>query len=46
MRAEQIVHDHRNGPRRNVVMSKGTHWYDISHMTDAEIVESVAAVKH
>ena len=45
-KAKQIADAHRNGPRRNVVMSQGDKWYDISHMTDAEIMEYLSPRKH
>jgi hypothetical protein len=45
-RALEIAEANRNGPRRNVVMSQGNKWYDISHMTEAEIMSSVSAARH
>jgi len=45
-RAKEIAQSHRKGPRRNVVMSQGNKWYDISHMTDAEIMDYLISPKH
>lgn len=42
-RAKEIAHAYSDGPRRNVVMSQGARWYDISHMTDAEIMKFISA---
>jgi hypothetical protein len=45
-RAKEIAQSYRNGPRRNVVISQGNKWYDISHMTEAEIMDYLIAPKH
>jgi len=45
-RAKDIANAHHNGPRRNVVMSRGDKWYDVSHMTDTEIMDYISPRKH
>jgi hypothetical protein len=36
--AEAIAESTRNGPRRNVLMSRGPRWYDIRHLSEAELL--------
>jgi hypothetical protein len=39
--AEAIAESTRHGPRRNVLMSRGTRWYDIQHLSEAELLAEI-----
>ena len=41
-KAHEMGETTREGPRRNVVMSRGDKWYDIRHMTDELLMSYVA----
>lgn len=43
-KAHEIAESTRNGPRRNVIMSFGDKWYDIRHMSDAEVMTYVCGL--
>jgi hypothetical protein len=43
-KAQEIAEISRNGPRRNVIMSFGDKWYDIRHMSDAEVMTYVCGL--
>lgn len=43
-KAQEIAEISRPGPRRNVIMSFGNKWYDIRHMSDAEVMTYVCGL--